>query len=175
MKIVIAIVVLFLGALGFWIFMANDDSIEVDQGLIDEPSKTRDVNQPVTETQNKAETQPAEIPNETSVDDEKQTEAPYPKKEELANDQYADDIEDDYGEEVSREDFADFITTALEEITEEDEPTSLAIVSEMGKIVDAQAAHRDEGLRFFRGCVEHAKLSDRIKDRCRQELEKREK
>ncbi len=169
MKIIIGVVVLFCAALGLWYFLGQDKNMEVDQGLIDQPEQHSQI-------QKTSDTSIA-LPKETIQlnDQEKEINTPYPKDEELSNAENTEDVEEDYGEEVSHEDFADFITTALEEIIEEDEATSIAIVSEMGKIVDAQPSHKDEGLRFFRSCLENAKLNEQVKSHCQQELEKRER
>ena len=77
--------------------------------------------------------------------------------------------EEDYGEPVSKEDFKDFITTALDELAE-DETTAIAIVKEMDKISRAQPNHEDEVLRFYRECAKRPKVSPKVQEACNQAL-----
>ncbi|OFZ17301.1 MAG: hypothetical protein A2X86_02280 [Bdellovibrionales bacterium GWA2_49_15] len=77
--------------------------------------------------------------------------------------------EEDYGEPVSKEDFKDFITTALDELAE-DETTALAIIKEMDKIARAQPAHEEEVARFYRECAKRPKVSPKVQEACQQAM-----
>jgi hypothetical protein len=84
-----------------------------------------------------------------------------------------DDIEDsDYSEPVDKEDFADFVNAAIEEL-ESDEVMANAIVTEMVKILEAQPALEDEGIRFYRQCIQKGKVAATVKEKCTAELKKR--
>jgi|GEM_PF-5003786 len=80
--------------------------------------------------------------------------------------------EEDYSEPVSKEDFKDFINTALDELAE-DETTAVAIVTEMDKIQRAQPNHEEEVARFYRECVKKNKVPQKVKDLCSAAMKER--
>ena len=102
------------------------------------------------------------------------TDSDVDNSESVSEEDYAFDEseESDYSEPVDKEDFADFVNAALEEL-ESDEVMATAIVSEMSKILEAQPALEEEGIRFYRKCTEKQKISEAVKTKCREELKRR--
>lgn len=77
----------------------------------------------------------------------------------------------EYGEEVSSEDFKEFIGIALEELDSGDEMAE-AIITEMIKIAEAQPDHVDQVKSFYRACAEKPNLSNENQQLCLKLLEK---
>ena len=77
----------------------------------------------------------------------------------------------EYSEDVSAEDFKEFISVALEELSAGEEMAE-AIITEMQKIAQAQPNHLDQVKYFYRECAQNSTLSSDNQRLCREFLEK---
>ena len=77
----------------------------------------------------------------------------------------------EYSEEVSGEDFKEFITVALEELSGGEEMAE-AIITEMQKIAQAQPNHIDQVKYFYRECSQSSTLSIDNQRLCKEFLDK---
>ena len=92
-----------------------------------------------------------------------------PEEEEMT--EYFDDqemIEDEYSEEVSDDDFNEFLSAAQEEIMDDPEIAE-AIIGEMSKIFKVQPDHQQKIIRFYEECAGNAKLPEKIRNLCDKE------
>ena len=103
--------------------------------------------------------------NEQTIDREDKTDQ---AQEEIALDE--NDIPE-YSEEVSGEDFKEFITVALEELSGGEEMAE-AIITEMQKIAQAQPNHIDQVKFFYRECSQSSTLSVDNQRLCKEFLDK---
>lgn len=107
-------------------------------------------------------TKSANLPN-TEVEDTKERTA----------ETFEDDFDpEDYAEPVDKEDFAEFLDSALDELPESEE-NALAVVGEIGKIIQVQSQLEEEAINFFQKCSEHAKLAPSVREACREQVAKR--
>ena len=83
------------------------------------------------------------------------------------------DYEDtpEYSEEVSEEDFKEFISVALEELSSSDDMAE-AIIVEMQKIGAAQPDHLEQVKFFYRECATNTSLSSDNQQLCQSFLDK---
>ena len=92
---------------------------------------------------------------------------------EPSDEEIYEDMDDtpEYSEEVSSEDFKEFIGIAIEELDSGDELAE-AIITEMIKIGNAQPDHIDQVKDFYRTCTQKTELSNENRDLCLKFLEK---
>ncbi|MBI2520091.1 MAG: hypothetical protein HYV97_06730 [Bdellovibrio sp.] len=167
MKYGIVGVALILGGLIAWYVFSNNPSSENAEGVDTTSSEKKS---PVSESTSPT-SNPGTVENSTP---EGQTTAPRIEGQKNAEGSASESIEEesdeeDYGEPVSKEDFKDFITTALDELAE-DETTALAIIKEMDKIARAQPAHEEEVARFYRECAKRPKVTPKVQEACQQAM-----
>ena len=167
MKYGIGAVALILGGLIAWYIFSNNPSTEPTESV--EPSSSEN-KAPVTEaassnsTTGSVENSNAEGPTALpKIEGQKHADGTSGENLEEESD------EEDYSEPVSKEDFKDFITTALDELAE-DETTALAIIKEMDKIAHAQPNHEEEVARFYRECAKRPKISPKVQEACQQAI-----
>ena len=173
------IVVLLIGGLIF--FFNQNDSTETEQQLTeiqkiqkDKPKRlVKNPSQKIVENE-KVEDNPIETQNnqtgekKQNIDrytDEEFQELDYDEQEELIDDT------PEYSEEVSSEDFKEFIGIALEELDSGDELAE-AIITEMFKIAQAQPDHLDQVRGFYRTCSNKNEISSDNQELCIKFLEK---
>ena len=75
---------------------------------------------------------------------------------------------EEYSEEVSDEDFNEFLGAALEEISEDPE-MARAIIVEMAKIYKVQPDHQQKIIQFYEDCASNSKIPSEIKNICDRE------
>ena len=75
---------------------------------------------------------------------------------------------EEYSEEVSDEDFNEFLGAALEEISEDPE-MARAIIVEMAKIYKVQPDHQQKIIQFYEDCASNSKIPNEIKNICDRE------
>lgn len=90
--------------------------------------------------------------------------------EELQKELSEKDIDPEYAENVSREDFQEFINAAIEEL-DSGEGMAIALTLEMRKIQIAQPNYRDIVKTFYEKCLYHETLTAKVKDICRKSLD----
>lgn len=92
------------------------------------------------------------------------------QEEEIVRDEDYEDTPE-YSEEVSEEDFKEFISVALEELSSSDDMAE-AIIVEMQKIGAAQPDHIEQVKFFYRECATNTSLSSDNQQLCQSFLEK---
>jgi hypothetical protein len=162
MKYGIAIGAVLLGALIAWYVFLNKPVVD--------PSGERQEQTQVNDSQSSESAPPGNNSSSPTTTTEGATPGKIKMKEGgtaspgMASDEEGED-EEDYNEPVSKEDFKDFINTALDELAE-DETTAIAIVKEMVKIHRAQPSHEDEIIRFYKDCSHNTKVSNKVSELC---------
>ena len=101
---------------------------------------------------------------ELTVTGDEQREDDFEQDSSLSDDQELEE----YAEEVSDEDFGEFLGAALEEISEDPEMAK-AIVVEMAKIYQVQPNHQQKILQFYEDCARSSKIPNEIKNICDRE------
>jgi len=120
----------------------------------------------------------SEIMNEEPIDPPSESDIPKGftlKGKENTNEDFEQDVQlnnneelEEYSEEVSDEDFSEFLGAALEEISEDPE-MARAIVVEMAKIYKVQPDHQEKIIQFYEDCANSPKLPNEIKNMCDRE------
>ena len=114
-------------------------------------------------------------PSDTQADELQVTDSPErndtPQEDDDFEGMDSSDETPEYSEEVSGEDFKEFIGIALEELEAGDELAE-AIITEMVKIAEAQPDHLDQVKYFYRACADKANISNDNQQLCLKLLEK---
>jgi len=174
MRILFIVMALIITGALVWYFKSSSPSTP-DSGIQTSSSRTE-----TTSTASGEDDKSQTDMTTTQSEDQKQADKKEPQFKErptppdgIVSDEDSDEAdEEDYSEPVSKEDFKDFIQTALTELSE-DEQTAMAIVREMAKIGKAQPGHDEEIINFYRECSSRPKIFDSVKQICQDALKER--
>ena len=182
MKVLISIAVILLTLGLFYFFTANQNNLKnYNQETTIEKlqSEQSEENNETPQLKNDAETIKTEEEDiieqeEKSVNnDENVTENNPLSNQDISEgsiDENSSSNDSEYSEEVSSEDFKEFIDVALEELDAGQEMAE-AIITEMEKIAKAQPDHLEHVKNFYRTCISKSTLSEENQNLCRQALE----
>ncbi len=175
------ITVLLVGAIIFF-FTKKNDSSDIDEPTTIEKLNNQSESIETTKNQDahnhshgQTKKNESSAYEDTSLrdDDSAETEEERISAEESLEENSDEDMDDtpEYSEEVSSEDFKEFIGIAIEELEAGDELAE-AIITEMIKIAEAQPDHVDQVKGFYRACSEKSGVSNDNQQLCLKFLEK---
>lgn len=176
------IAILFIAAT--YIFVTQEDSLDdtsPEETIVEELNSKNTMHEKTnTTTKNKynSTTKQEDDDRYPTREDEREMDTEIPESEE--NQMTEADLEDfndrededvpEYSEEVSSEDFKEFIGIAIEELDSGDELAE-AIITEMIKIAQAQPDHIEQVKNFYQVCSQKSDISTENQELCLKYLE----
>ena len=157
MKVTISIIFILIACSTYYFFSQRS---EISTSQINNFQEKKE------ETSNQNDDSPEKIEETTTINDEVAVNISNELKEELRE----ENIDPEYAEQVSKEDFQEFITAAIEEL-DSGEDMAIALALEMKKIQIAQPLHRDIIQTFYEECLQKNNLSVEVKNLCRESLD----
>ena len=157
MKVIITIIFILIARATYYFISerSNNESTQISNLKVEE-SRKEDNQVQVQESLEKSKTIREEITSEITNE----------LKQELSK----EDIDPEYAEQVSKEDFQEFITAAIEEL-DSGEDMAVALALEMRKIQVAQPLHQDIIRTFYEECLQKENLASEVKNLCRKSLD----
>ena len=172
------ILILFIGAVVFFI-NHSEEIKEIEETEIERLNRAdqmpSDKESNFTQEENLLDDSEADLISNPNQPPQIEIEEEYAENDDSEEKSEIEDLIDEdvpeYSEEVSSEDFKEFIMIALEELESGDEMAE-AIITEMIKIGRAQPDHIEQVKSFYKSCSEKSNISDNNQQLCLKYLEK---